>query len=158
MNENRCVHLYCAAQQQCPLPRHQRRPGVCSHSRDTRTQLCSERKIRFSKDGNKNEIFWWINFDLWAGAGLKMWNASRFCVSSLRRGHANLLCIVPILVYVLPKQVHRVPRKRTILTNQCVSGVPLAQWIARWTSNPKVLGSTPRWDDSFFAFFGHSLI
>ena len=36
----------------------------------------------------------------------KIWNASRFCVSSLRRGHANLLCIVPILVYVLPKQVH----------------------------------------------------
>ncbi len=35
---------------------------------------------------------------------MKMWNASRFCVSSLRRGHANLLCIVPILVYVLPKQ------------------------------------------------------
>ena len=30
----------------------------------------------------------------------KMWNASRFCASSLRRGHANLLCIVPILVYV----------------------------------------------------------
>ena len=27
----------------------------------------------------------------------KMSNASRFCVSSLRRGHANLLCIVPIL-------------------------------------------------------------
>jgi hypothetical protein len=25
-------------------------------------------------------------------------------VSSLHRGHANLLCIVPILVYVLPKQ------------------------------------------------------
>ena len=25
-------------------------------------------------------------------------------MSSLRRGHANLLCIVPILVYVLPKQ------------------------------------------------------
>ena len=36
--------------------------------------------------------------------------ASRFCVSSLRRGHANLLCIVPILLYVLPKQVHRVIR------------------------------------------------
>ncbi len=33
----------------------------------------------------------------------KMWNASRFCVSSLCRGHANLLCIVPILVYVYPK-------------------------------------------------------
>ena len=31
--------------------------------------------------------------------------ASRICVSSLRRGHANLLCIVPILVYVLLKRV-----------------------------------------------------
>ena len=38
------------------------------------------------------------------GAEVKMWNASRFCVSSLRRGHANLLCIVPILVYVLPSK------------------------------------------------------
>ncbi len=27
----------------------------------------------------------------------KSGNTSRFCVSSLRRGHANLLCIVPIL-------------------------------------------------------------
>ena len=26
----------------------------------------------------------------------KIWNASRICVSSLRKGHANLLCIVPI--------------------------------------------------------------
>ena len=30
------------------------------------------------------------------------------------------------------------------------SGVPLAQRIARWTSNPKVLGSIPRWDETFF--------
>jgi hypothetical protein len=37
---------------------------------------------------------------------LKMWNASRFCVSSLRRGHANLLCIVPILVYVFRYGIH----------------------------------------------------
>ena len=36
--------------------------------------------------------------------GLKIWNASRICVSSLRRGHANLLCIVPILVCVLLKR------------------------------------------------------
>lgn len=28
--------------------------------------------------------------------------------------------------------------------------VPLAQRIARWTSNPKVLGSIPRWDETFF--------
>ena len=40
----------------------------------------------------------------WGGTGEeKIWNASRICVSSLRRGHANLLCIVSILVYVLPK-------------------------------------------------------
>ena len=25
------------------------------------------------------------------------------CVPSLHRGHANLLCVIPILVYVLPK-------------------------------------------------------
>ena len=34
----------------------------------------------------------------------KIWNASRIFMSSLRRGHANLLCMVPILVYVLPKR------------------------------------------------------
>ena len=34
----------------------------------------------------------------------KIGNTSRICVSSLHRGHANLLCIVPILVYVLPKR------------------------------------------------------
>ena len=30
--------------------------------------------------------------------------------------------------------------------------VPLAQRIARWTSNPKVLGSIPRWDGKYFWF------
>ena len=30
--------------------------------------------------------------------------------------------------------------------------VPLAQRIARWTSNPKVLGSIPRWDEHDFFF------
>ena len=34
------------------------------------------------------------------------------------------------------------------------SSVPLAQWKARWTSNPKVLGSTPRWDENLL----HSII
>lgn len=42
---------------------------------------------------------------LWHAKWRKIWNASRICVSSLRRGHANLLCIVPILVYVRPKHV-----------------------------------------------------
>ena len=34
--------------------------------------------------------------------------------------------------------------------------VPLAQRIARWTSNPKVLGSIPRWDDNR-VFLGYLL-
>ena len=37
-----------------------------------------------------------------------------------------------------------------ILVLYCSYHVPLAQRIARWTSNPKVLGSIPRWDDFFF--------
>ena len=47
-----------------------------------------------------------------------MWNASRFCVSSLRWGHANLLCIVPILVYVQPKLVHLLSSKQHISCGQ----------------------------------------
>ena len=35
----------------------------------------------------------------------KMWNAPWFWVSSLRRGHAKLLCIIPILIYVLPPKL-----------------------------------------------------
>ena len=38
------------------------------------------------------------------GALHKIRNASRICTSSLRRGRANLLCVVPVLVRVLPKQ------------------------------------------------------
>ena len=60
---------------------------------------CSKIAILMAKKMSENQI------EL-TSAAPKMWNASRFCVSSLRRGHANLLCIVPILVYVLPKQVH----------------------------------------------------
>ena len=36
-------------------------------------------------------------------------------------------------------------------------GFPLAQRIARWTSNPKVLGSIPRWDDLFCPCCSHHL-
>ena len=47
----------------------------------------------------------------------------------------------------------RLPRTRpgSILGSNQVSSVPLAQWIARWTSNPKVLGSTPRWDGTYWS-------
>ena len=34
---------------------------------------------------------------------LKSWNAWQTCTSPLSRGHANLLYVIPILVYVLPK-------------------------------------------------------
>ena len=41
-------------------------------------------------------------------SSLKIWNASQIFVSSLTRGHANLLSMHPILVYVLPKWAPRV--------------------------------------------------
>ena len=33
-----------------------------------------------------------------------MWNTPQICMSSVHRGQANLLCIIPVLVYALPKQ------------------------------------------------------
>ena len=30
-----------------------------------------------------------------------------------------------------------------------LSTAPVAQWIARWTSNPKVVGSSPTWGSTF---------
>ena len=41
-------------------------------------------------------------------------------------------------------------QKNFMLISHISPPVPLAQRIARWTSNPKVLGSIPRWDDRFF--------
>ena len=41
-------------------------------------------------------------------------------------------------------------QKNSMLISHISPPVPLAQRIARWTSNPKVLGSIPRWDDRFF--------
>ena len=58
---------------------------------------------------------------------LKIWSTSRICVSSLRRGHANLLCIVPILVYALLKRAHY----SSILA-----------WRFPWTEKPGELQST----------------
>lgn len=50
--------------------------------------------------------------------------ASRICMPSLRRGHTNLLCSIPILVYMLPKQALSVmfhsPLKQEIFT-YCLS-------------------------------------
>ena len=66
--------------------------------------------VAFLAKMNSKGIFLRFDNKDWGNAVQKMWNASRFCVSSLRRGHANLLCIVPILVYVLPKQVQDIEK------------------------------------------------
>ena len=68
---------------------------------------------------------------------LKIWNASQICMSSLLRGHANL-CIVPILVYVLPK---RAPLPSFYIPYICVS-------ILYWQGHPTpvlLLGKSHGW-------------
>ena len=40
--------------------------------------------------------------------------------------------------------------QRRIYCLKAYQQVPVAQWIARWTSNPEVAGSNPAGDDSFF--------
>ena len=88
------------------LPRDRRRSSPLDYRGQTYGQLLLNNFSRFEswRDPEKNSNFLSLSIEN-VGADQKMWNASRFCVSSLRRGHANLLCIVPILVYVLPKQV-----------------------------------------------------
>ena len=48
-------------------------------------------------------------------------------MSSLRRGHANLLCIVPILVYVPPKRVHLWSLHTAICNNKMAAYEPTCQ-------------------------------
>ena len=38
----------------------------------------------------------------------------------------------------------------TIFNSICYAGARVAQWIARWTSNPKVAGSSPASSRVFF--------
>ena len=72
----------------------------------------------------------------------KIWNASRICVSSLRRGHANLLCIVPILVYVMPKQ-----------TQTVVGSICLINLWTFWKLEHVVLGKKISKNRKFFFSF-----
>lgn len=44
---------------------------------------------------------------------VKIWNTSWMCVSSSHGGHANLVCIISILVYVLPKRALTLHLNRT---------------------------------------------
>jgi hypothetical protein len=68
-------------------------------------------------------------------------------VSSLRRGHANLLCIVPILSYetVFTPLVD----KRGTLEPHVERIALVAQWIEHQTSNLGVAGSSPARGISF---------
>ena len=66
------------------------------------------------------------------------------CVSSLRRGHANLLCIVPILsdvpegtIYVV---AHFIINKNTVLG---LGNVGLS-WKTRWRSNVEYMQLPPK--------------
>ena len=40
----------------------------------------------------------------------------------------------------------------TIFNSICYAGARVAQWIARWTSNPKVAGSSPASSRVFFCY------
>jgi hypothetical protein len=62
-------------------------------------------------------------------------------VSSLRRGHANLLCIVPILSYetVLTPLVYI----KGPVGPRSIAIALVAQWIEHQTSNLGVAGSSP---------------
>lgn len=81
---------------------------------------------------------------------LKIWNTSWIRVSSLHRGHANLLCTISILVYVLPKEAPRYLRYFH----------PCAKWIGFmrpiWSSLDKNdLLYFSRWEETilFLIFF-----
>ena len=68
--------------------------------------------------------------------------------SPLLRAWVRIPLLTKIYFYFLKEPCslnHTVPFK-------FAGSVPLAQRIARWTSNPKVLGSIPRWDDNFSLF------
>ena len=66
-----------------------------------------------------------------------IWDASRICMSSLRRGHANLLCIIPILVYVLLKsyKFYSSQNKTSIVTWIHSINVLFLRYILRLNKN-----------------------
>ena len=85
-----------------------------------------------------NVYCWWQSY-IFLCADAKMWNASRFCVSSMRRGHANPLCIVPTLVYVLPKQVPdcRLLHDGLMLTRLLINSPLTLTWCWRSSNSLK---------------------
>ena len=79
-------------------------------------------------------MYWFLTY-----IDIKIWNASRICVSSLRRGHANLLYIVPTLVYVLPKRARFLILNMSFMLEGSGLTLPL---LFRWlglTHGPRLL-------------------
>ena len=80
-------------------------------------------------------------------------------MSSLRRGHANLLCIVPILVYVLPKRALMWSLNAQIILSLSDNLIYTFFFFFRILSNlilsvsSKVLLMTFFWRFSFYAWF-----
>ena len=80
-------------------------------------------------------------------------------MSSLRRGHANLLCIVPILVYVLPKWALMWSLNAQIILSLSDNLIYTFFFFFRILSNlilsvsSKVLLMTFSWRFSFYAWF-----
>jgi len=68
----------------------------------------------------------------------KRCSASRICVSSFRRGHANLLCIDPILVYVLPWQAQDHRSARGICTPRVPASSHQGCRARRASSTPRI--------------------
>lgn len=53
----------------------------------------------------------------------RIWNTSQIYISSLYRGHVNLLCIIPILLYVSQK------RTLDVFLKVCLSVVQKSRWF-----------------------------
>lgn len=104
--------------------------GVCILTRQGRRPQANPRRETSVIGARNYKGCLGVRMEKQPSAEPKMWNASRFCVSSLRRGHANLLCIVPILVYVLPKHAQEgqdwwLSRHTSLLDLGAASGVDI---------------------------------
>lgn len=68
----------------------------------------------------------------------------------------NYVLLMPNFLFLVPRTVFHLGSFARFAKTRIPSHrhVPLAQRIARWTSNPKVLGSIPRWDEKVFTFGG----
>ena len=85
----------------------------------------------------------------------KIWNASRICVSSLRRGHANLLCIIPIFsicaaeastpMWILKMSMAhlRSSDPQTLLYFAYEDLIKYRDWIAQLVKNLPAMQETP---------------